>query len=224
MLINEHLTRQVDLIPMQVLTEKVTLIGAGAVGGWTALALAKMGFTDITVYDDDNVTVENMNCQFYRFSDIGKNKAAALQALVKDFTKVEINAIADKYKSGPLSGIVIAAVDSMSARSMIFENQSTSVNTKLLLDPRMGAELVALYAIQPMKQEDVEVYKRTLYSDDVAARERCTAKATIYGANLLSGLVAKTVKEFLVNKTYSRAVTWDIPSGQMVFAKDKIKV
>ena len=62
---NEHLIRQFDLIPEDVLGEPITIIGVGAIGSWTTLALAKMGFQNLTVFDDDKVSIENMNSQFY---------------------------------------------------------------------------------------------------------------------------------------------------------------
>ena len=41
---NEHLTRQIDLIPTRVLNIPITVIGCGAIGGWTTLMLAKWAF------------------------------------------------------------------------------------------------------------------------------------------------------------------------------------
>ena len=68
---NQNLTRQLDLIPIAVLGTRITIIGAGAVGGWTSLALAKMGFSNITVFDYDVVEVENLNCQLYGPKHLG---------------------------------------------------------------------------------------------------------------------------------------------------------
>jgi molybdopterin/thiamine biosynthesis adenylyltransferase len=173
-----------------------------------------MGFNDITVYDFDKIEVENINCQFYRFSDIGKLKVEALKEIVKDFTGVEIEAKPERYEKGMMSkGIVISAVDSMEVRRMIWENhKSFAISTRLIIDPRMGAETALAYAMKPCDPKDIKSYEKTLYSDEDAVQERCTAKATMYTALALSAHVAKIVKDFLCteNERYARTMQWDI--------------
>lgn len=209
---NQHLTRQWDLIPQDVLGEPITIIGAGAIGGATALTLAKMGFQDITVCDFDKIEVENINCQFYRFSDIGRYKVDALQDIVADFTGVKIETEFRPYEKGQFKGIVISAVDSMAVRRLIWEeHKEFAIATKLIIDPRMGAETGLCYAISPTKPKDIASYEKTLYSDEDAVQERCTAKATMYTALALSAHVAKIVKDFLCNdERYARNMQWDI--------------
>lgn len=206
-----HLTRQLEIIPVEVLGQPITIIGAGAIGSFVTLTLAKMGFQDITVYDDDKIEVENLNCQFFRFSDIGKNKAQALNELVKDFTGVDISFYPSRYEGGQKKGIVISAVDSMAARQLVWDNHKEfAVGTKLIIDPRMGAETALCYAMNPLSPKDVESYEKTLYSDESAVHERCTAKSTMYTALALSSHVAKIVKDFVTGNKYSRVCEWSI--------------
>jgi len=209
---SEHLTRQLDLIPIRVLGEPITIIGAGAIGSFTALTLAKMGFQDITVYDFDKIEVENMNCQFYRFSDIGKQKVEALNELVKDFTGVDISYFPSRYEAGQFKGIVVSAVDSMEVRKLIWDNhKETALATKLIIDPRMGAEFGLCYAMNPMKDKDIKSYEKTLYSDSAAVQERCTAKATMYTALAISSHVCKVIKDYLCEEQrYARVMEWNI--------------
>jgi tRNA A37 threonylcarbamoyladenosine dehydratase len=77
MVTNKYLTRQSDLIPEAILSTPITVVGAGAIGSFTVLTLAKMGFNNITVFDDDEIDFVNINNQFYRISDIGKKKVDA---------------------------------------------------------------------------------------------------------------------------------------------------
>jgi len=212
-----HLTRQLDIIPLDILGEPITIIGAGAIGSFTALTLAKMGFCDITVYDHDTVEIENMNCQFFRHSDIGKNKAQALNELVKDFTGVDISFFPSRYEGGMLKGIVISAVDSMAVRQLIWdEHKEFSMGTRLIIDPRMGAQDALCYAMVPTRLKDIETYEKTLYSDENAVQERCTAKSTMYTATMLSGFVAKLVKDFLHDDCeYARVTQWNIGKNVM---------
>lgn len=197
----EHLIRQYDLIPESLLSAPITIIGAGAIGGWTTLSLAKMGMHDITVFDFDKVSVENMNSQFYRFSDIGRLKVYALDSLIQDFTGINIKTKPIAYTNEVLEGIVICALDSMKARKAVFDAHGMNTfKTWFVIDPRMGAEMASLAVYDPKSSSDCETYKKSLYSDSEGLSEPCTAKATVYTASLISGLVVKAVKDILVKK------------------------
>ena len=218
MLSQEHLTRQFDLIPSNVLDLPITIIGAGAIGSFASLQLAKMGFTNQTVWDFDDVSIENMNCQFYRFKDIGKPKVLALQELVRDFTNEEITVVNSKWdKDAVTNGVVILAVDSMEVRKQIWNDiRQYHFTVKFLIDSRMGSEDALMYVMNPFDAKDVESYSKTLYSNAEAVAERCTAKATIYTANLLSGMVVKAIKDIATGGAYPRVTNWSIKSNHLM--------
>ena len=212
----EHLIRQYDIIPQASLdSASITIVGAGAIGGWTTLSLAKMGFEDITVYDFDKVSIENMSSQFYRFGDIDKYKVDALANLVEDFTRVKIKPMPVAYTEGHLKGIVICALDSMKARKLVFDaHNMSSIKTRAIIDPRMGAESASLYVYDPKSELDCENYKKSLHSDAEGLAEPCTAKATVYTASLLSGLVVKAVKDIITGQaTNLSGAFWDIKAN-----------
>lgn len=209
----EMLTRQADLIPAHVLDQRIAVVGAGAIGSWLCLALAKAGFWNIAVADDDDVSVENMNSQFFPIADIGKPKVDALANMVYAFTGYRIETVNGRVKSAhdlDLTGITVAAVDSMEARRQIF----TAASGRWFIDPRMGAESALLYVVDLRDQKAVEGYKKTLYADADSVQERCTAKATIYTANMLAGLTAKAVKDCAIgNDEHPRMVFWNIKTN-----------
>jgi hypothetical protein len=207
----KFLARQLDLIPMEVLNREITIIGAGAIGSFTALSLAKIGFENITVIDFDEIDDANMNCQFYRIKDIGKPKVQALQEIIKDFTGVEITARNEKYESGIFNGILITAVDSMAVRKLIWDNhKEISLGTNLFIDPRMSIESALCYAMKPFSQDDIDSYEKTLYTDENAEAERCTNKSVMYTVLGISAHVAKIVKDFLTTGFYCRTMQWNI--------------
>lgn len=217
MLINAHITRQLDLIPVDSLTATVNIIGAGAIGSFMALQLAKMGMTRIKVWDMDEVSVENMSCQFFRFSDIGKNKALALKDLVRDFTGTEIESCPRAWTPvDKMTGIVVAAVDDMKVRVQIFEACGKMLGVDFVVDTRMGAETALLYVMRPHLKKDVEAYGKTLYSNEDAVQEKCTAKSTIYTANMISGMAVKAVKNLICKQEYPRVTQWSIASNEMM--------
>lgn len=212
-----HLTRQYDLIPLAAVDTPVTIIGAGAVGSWVTFMLARMGMENLTVYDADEVSIENMNNQCYPFRSIGQKKVVALSEWIEDFNKVKIRAVEEFYTGGHFPGIVVASVDSMKARQLIFdEHADRAFRTTLVVDPRMGGESAMLFTYNPMDLENCASYKTSLYSDEDAVQERCTEKATIYTAGSLASLVVKAVKDHIVHGRGLRHATWDIKGNQLI--------
>jgi len=67
--------RQQELVDQERLSDlKVTIIGCGAVGSFSALSLCKMGVKHLTLIDPDTVNSENLPNQFFRECDLGKKK------------------------------------------------------------------------------------------------------------------------------------------------------
>lgn len=216
----EHLTRQLDLIPLDKLTTPITVIGAGAIGSFVALALVKMGFENLTVFDFDDVSIENMNCQWYRFDDIGKPKVSALRELIYAFTRSNITSRHEKFigaeqQVAVLGEIVITAVDSMEVRKTIWAYCKDNGKVFWYIDPRMAAEYALSFVIDPNDTTDIKAYEKTLYTDENAVSERCTAKATMYTATMIAGYVAKHVKDVVTGNKYARVTHWDIATNNL---------
>lgn len=212
----QMLMRQLDVLPIEMLSERINVIGAGAIGSFVTLSLAKMGFSNITVYDDDVIETENMNCQFYPLPEIGNSKVEALRKVVEIFTGTKIEWVNKKYTGGALPGTVISAVDKMSVRKLIWSESLLHPETTLIIDPRMSAEDAALYCYSPLLENDRLCYEKTLYSDEEAVVERCTAKATMYTVLLLSGLVCKAVKDKVMNKKPTKLVLWNVGENKVM--------
>ena len=213
----DRFIRQMDLIPFDVLNKKITVVGAGAVGSWAVLQLIKMGFINIEVWDYDTVDVENMNSQCYPVSSIGRLKVEAMRDTIKFMTDVTINIKPVKYEGTPILGdIVIAALDSMAGRKLMWDN----CHARYFIDPRMAAEKMLLYVVD--KQSDfANHYPKSLYSDADAVREPCTAKATAYCANVLAGLVCQAVKNIATGENYAKNTSFDLSNHDCLIFKER---
>jgi len=213
---NPHLIRQLDIIPEEILESPITIIGAGAIGSYTTLGLAKTGFNNITVIDFDKVSVENMNNQLYGPGFINQLKVNSLFTIINELTVYEINTKSQRYEGGKFPGIVISALDSMAGRKLIWREHEGNTATKWIIDPRMGAEIAVLYTMNPNNEADQLEYPRTLFSDDEAVQIPCTAKATAYTALMISGYVVATVKQLLTGQKYSRSAVWSIKDNDLL--------
>ncbi|GBL47312.1 sulfur carrier protein adenylyltransferase ThiF [Sulfuriferula multivorans] len=101
------LLREIDVSGQQsILNARVLVVGAGGLGSPVLLYLAASGVGHITVCDDDNVDLSNLQRQIAHHSDaIGRNKAesaaSAMRAINPDIT---VQALTQR-----LSGVVLAA-------------------------------------------------------------------------------------------------------------------
>lgn len=223
---NPHLTRQLSIIdPDMLANQKIYIVGCGAIGSFAALALVKMGVTQLEVWDNDVVDIVNMSNQFFRTKDIGKNKARALHDLILDFTDVKIKYHENLFDDGTgchsyfnnENAIMISAVDSMSVRAQIYNeivDNDMSHLIKYIIDPRMSAETYSQFACNMTDAKSLATYAKTLYSDANAVAERCTAKSTIYTVTSSTGLICKTVKNMVMRQAYPKSIHWDIKESR----------
>ena len=221
--LDDCLIRQSSLIPTEILDAPITIIGAGAIGSWTSLMLHKMGMTDTTIFDFDDVEVENMNSQFYSLRNIGSPKTSSLKNNIINFTGIEPKINNSRFEAIPENTkILISAVDNMATRKQAWNLAKNNKNLGLFIDPRMAIEFALMYAIDPNSEKDIQTYENTLYSDAESVQERCTAKSTVYTANLLAAQVCKVVKDYLLGNPYVRILQWDIANNVMKSYPNKV--
>ena len=212
--------RQLDILKPEVCNMPITLIGAGATGSFTALALAKMGIHDITVYDADTVEEHNFPNQLFPINALGINKAIALYELVHMYTGYKIKPVPHMFtEKNEVSGIVICALDSMKGRRMIYKMCAGNPKVNLLIDPRCGAEVCRVLTMTPELKSSCEKYKATLHSDDKADPTPCTARSIIYSVLTVSSLICNQVKRYLMNQELRTDMLMDLSTHFSYFDK-----
>lgn len=208
--------RQLDIVSPEKLAFPITVIGAGAIGSATVLNLAKMGCSNITVWDDDVLNEHNIPNQMCNPSMIGRPKIEALADLVLQLTETIIAQDFRKYGGQALEGVVVVAVDNMSTRQAVWKRVRGSHKVPLLIDTRMGAEFARIYSVQPDQPEDGEFYEQNLYTNDEAERLPCSARSIIYCPAVIAGLVALQVKRYATNQPTRREILFDLPNLQLI--------
>ena len=175
-----------------------------------------MGCSNITVWDHDTLEEHNASNQLCRLDAIGKPKAEALAQLTTDLTGVSLKPICAPYRGQRLQGVVIVAVDSMSARQGVWKRVKLDHAVPLLIDARMGAEFARVYAVHPTNMDNVDFYEQNLYSAEEAERLPCSARAIIYCPTIIGGLIALLVKSHAVGVPPAREVLFDLPHLKLV--------
>jgi hypothetical protein len=213
MLVGEaRFQRQLDIVSPEQLAFPIVVIGAGAIGSATVIALAKMGCSDITVWDDDILEEHNIPNQLCKPAMVGWPKVEALKELTLELTELTIKTEDRRYRGQKLRGVVIAAVDSMDARQVIWKRVKLDVDVPLLIDARMGAEFTRLYAVRPCDPEEIDFYEANLYSSAQAERLPCSARSIIYCPTVVAGFIALLVKQHAIGKSLPREFLLDLPS------------
>jgi hypothetical protein len=203
--------RQLTLLPPENLDGlKVTLIGAGGIGSPTALTLAKMGLPHLRIYDHDFLEPHNLSNQLYRSADLRRPKVEALSEVIGMFADTHIEPIQEMYVDQPLSGLIVSAVDSMAARKQIWKNVRYSPKVELYVEARMGAEVIMVYTINPLDPDQINLYEKTLYSDEGAFQAPCTAQAIMFTAMVCAGFIGNQIKKHANLEILKTDVTIDL--------------
>ena len=193
---NQHLDmrRHLDVFdPYKFGDTPVTVIGAGATGSWLVLQLAKLGISNITVWDFDVVEEHNIPNQLFGLQDVGQFKTIALQGIIREQTGLEIKVQNQKFEGGRLSGYVFLMVDSMKGRKDIWERSIKGKSAvKLLVEPRMGLNEARIYNVNPLDLTQQRAYEACWYPDDEAEVSACgTSQSVITTALLTASFCAR---------------------------------
>ena len=193
---DERYSRQRDIVPAERIAEcKATVIGVGAIGRQVALQLAAIGIPWLQLIDFDKVEWSNLASQGYLEGDMGKLKVnATLKLCWRINANSQIHAVAERFRrSMEIGNIVFCCVDRIDVRRMIW--QATQDKVSFFADGRMSAEVLRI--LTACDVESRKHYPTTLFRADEAFVGPCTAKTTIYCANIAAGLMLAQFTKYL---------------------------
>ncbi len=182
-----NLSQQMELFDPG-LARPVTVIGAGSVGSQVVSMLARLGATDITIWDADSVESHNVPMSAYGPEHLGRYKVEALRDLVLAQTGIEINIRRQMYNGEPLRSSVVCCVDTMAARGLIFEQVNNNPLVDLLVDTRTSEEYLEVYSVRPCDADETRQYAKLLYPDSTALRFMCGKHGVIYVTSLTAAV------------------------------------
>ncbi|HSW02233.1 MAG TPA: ThiF family adenylyltransferase [Sedimentisphaerales bacterium] len=193
---DERYSRQRDIVPAERIAAcKATIIGVGAIGRQVALQLAAMGVPWLQLVDFDLVETSNLASQGYLEEDLGKLKVEATAALCRLINSgIEIVSAAERFRrSMEIGSAIFCCVDSIDVRRLIWESAGGSAS--FFTDGRMSAE--TLRVLSACDAESRRHYPTTLFRTEEAFVGPCTAKTTIYCANIAAGLMIAQFTKYL---------------------------
>jgi len=192
----ERYIRQQDIVPAGRIADcKATVIGVGAIGRQVALQLTAMGIAWLQLVDFDTVETSNLASQGYLEEDLGKPKVEATGLLCKQInSSIELQVGRRPFRrSMDIGNVVFCAVDAIYTRRLIWESVKDKVS--FFTDGRMSAEVLRI--ITACDFESRKYYPTTLFATEEAFEGPCTAKTTIYCANIAAGLMIAQFTKYL---------------------------
>jgi sulfur carrier protein ThiS adenylyltransferase len=193
---NERYSRQKDIVPSDRIEScKVTVIGVGAIGRQVALQLSAVGVRWLQLIDFDVVEESNIASQGYFESDLHNFKVDATSQLCRQINpSMEIGLCYDRFKrSQEVGNCLFCCVDSIQTRRLIWEAVKDWIN--FFIDGRMSAEV--LRVLTAFDEKSKAYYPSTLFGAEEAFVGSCTAKSTIYCANIAAGLMLSQFTKYL---------------------------
>ncbi|MHC4538473.1 MAG: HesA/MoeB/ThiF family protein [Planctomycetota bacterium] len=192
----ERYMRQKDIVPADRLAIcKATVIGVGAIGRQVALQLTAMGIPWLQLVDFDNVDASNLASQGYLEADLDKPKVEATARLCKQINSdLEIIGVKQAFRrSMDIGNVVFCAVDRIHTRRLVWEAVRGGIS--FFADGRMNAEVLRI--LTACDVESWKYYPTTLFNSEEAFEGSCTAKTTIYCANIAAGLMVAQFTRYL---------------------------
>lgn len=165
--------------------------GAGGIGSWLTLLLARAGFSCF-VYDFDTLEEHNMGGQLYGKEHIGTPKVEALRSIVRNFTGTDITLKNEQYVETSMTGdFVFSAFDNMQARKDMFNawkkrvetNKGMAADVPIFIDGRLTMEQMQIFCVTPDK---IKEYEKHLFDDSEVADAPCTMKQTSHSAAMIA--------------------------------------
>ena len=193
---SDRFSRQSDIVPRErILDCTATIIGVGAIGRQVALQLTAVGVPHLQLIDFDSVETSNLATQGFMQKDLKRPKVDVTAEFTREMNNdLVVEVILERFKrSTPVGNCVFACVDSIEIRKLIWDSVKDKVS--FYCDGRMSAEVLRI--ITACDEKGREYYPQTLFTAQQAHAGPCTAKTTIYCANIAAGFMLAQFTKYL---------------------------
>ena len=211
---NERYSRQKDIVPpKRIAACKATVIGVGAIGRQAALQLAAMGIPWLQLLDFDVVEESNLASQGYLQDDLGRPKVEATADLCHQINHLlEVHPVNGRFRrSMEVGNAVFCAVDKIDVRRLIWE--AVKDKADFFADGRMSAEVLRI--LVACDSASRKHYPTTLFAAEEAFVGTCTAKTTIYSANVAAGLMLAQFAKWLRRLPVDPDLSLNLLAGEL---------
>ena len=210
------LNKSLEFFNPTCVTKKVHIIGCGAVGSHVAELLARLGITNIHLWDDDKVSTHNIANQNFVFEDCYRPKVEVVAERIKAINpdcKVTIHN--NRWvPRAMMTGYVFMCVDSIEPRKQMCQFAKT--NDLTIIDIRMGLTSGQYYIVP---HDALDIYAGTMNFTDEEAdkytpKSACNFELSVaYSIYALLGYMMSDVVDMWQNYPEYKQAVVDMQGG-----------
>lgn len=190
----------------EVLSRPIIVVGCGSIGRRLLLLLAQTGFTNLTFFDDDKVSEENMGPQGYNPDDVGATKVECMAADLDEifgfpdddsYVYAHRKVLDDDISGASVDAVVFNCTDSMECRKQLSD---LCAKYKLpLFDGRMS--ISTFQVLWKVPGLDASEFDRSLFPSSEAEPTPCTLKASSWCASTCASIMLGVLMNYLIMDT-----------------------
>lgn len=190
---------------------RIMILGAGGIGSWLSLFLARTG-ANLIIVDMDTVEDHNLGGQLYGNNSIGKSKVNAVSEIITELCgennitpineEVTLNDTDQWFQYMQHCDVLCTSFDSIAARKIAYQQWvKYGKEDSLFIDGRMSMQQGQVFTVQKnASQEDFMHYEDTFFDDNDIPQAPCTAKATSHCGALIASLMTSQITNLFTNK------------------------
>lgn len=140
--------------------ERINVIGCGAIGSHVCEQLARLGFSNVHLYDFDKVEAHNITNQMFTQEQLGmykvdacKQMMVAINSDLKTTVSTHIEGLVSPYT---LDGYILLCVDNIELRRDIVKSNRYNPMVKAIMDFRMRLTDAQYYCARRTKQQEMD--------------------------------------------------------------------
>lgn len=193
------------------------IFGVGSVGSLLTLNLAKMGFSDICVFDFDKIESHNIPNQFYKISDIGRLKTDSLKDIINEFTGIEISTVNEKITEEnvdnlieeiDINSLIVFAFDNLEVRKLVYNRFKGFPNK--LIDIRMGGKDWSIQIVTLDNESECKEYESSLNKPTVNLV--CGMQSIIFTLSNIASEVSNLIVKINNQENYKTLIKRNLDS------------
>lgn len=193
--------RNKDIIDQSKLDE-ITVIGAGGIGSTLIRILSIMGFDVAHIFDEDKLEEHNLSTTSFDQQYIGDQKSFAGAEVFERYNGSTAHAYNHWSRGDILTPKTILGPDNMEVRREVYEQWEKLPDREFLIDMRMGATSMEIITATIEQDDFLNTWQPSADISDAP----CTAKHTIFTANIVAGLGVNQIFNLLDNRPYYRYI------------------
>lgn len=198
---------------------EIAVVGAGALGSFTAMALVKEGWRVLAI-DFDAVEPHNTRNQLYQMGDVGLSKVEALSRYCLAPEDSEGGLLVQERRArlyDDCPDIVIFAVDSLRTRETLWMQARDQAS--IIFDARSGGYTLLIYAI-----EVNNLKARSYYEESFRAEPEAIGPCGmgVFAGLMTAGFVSAIARQYKLKKGVFPSAHYIIDMANMEVMKQKL--